>query len=150
MDWRSSMNTTETLYRKQGRRYVPAYSLDDWHMSEKDAMPVGTFRITWAAGDGSYRYEYNVTPDTASFVAAAMVAKKAMCDAMHEASQASPIGMYTEKQKAALAKARQIMQEAGCMLPTIWQHKSQYEIADAGIEAVKKYGACDGDLRGKQ
>ena len=42
---------TETLFRKVGRRYVPAYSLADWSY-DKDLMPVGSFRLVHAYSHG--------------------------------------------------------------------------------------------------
>lgn len=132
---------TETLYRKVGRRYVPAYSLDDWPMYGKDAMPVGTLRLTHAAGCGSYRYEYDVTPDTAGWRAAAMIARGAMADAITAASHATPTGVvrYTKKQLEVLETAKQMMRDAGCLLPSMWTHQSAHQIADAGIDAVTQW-----------
>ena len=65
----------EVLYRKVGRRYVP---VSDWDLNAGDKMRVGTFRLTYCYADGGSRYWYEVTPDTAGFVAAAMVAHAAM------------------------------------------------------------------------
>ena len=45
------MKETETLYRKDGRRYVPAYSLAHWNY-DGDMMPVGSFRLVHAYNDG--------------------------------------------------------------------------------------------------
>ena len=86
----------ETLYRKviRGKRttYVVAYSATSPYVP--DLMRPGTFRLTYAYTDGGRRYEYAVTPDTASFMAAATIARQSMEDAIRQASNAKPIGVY--------------------------------------------------------
>ena len=108
------MNTrpTDPLYKKQGRRYVPAYSVTEWDY-DKDRMPVGTFRLTYAFTDGGRRYEYDVTPDTAGWAAAALLAKHAMVEAMRDAATqhrpaTSRVVPLTKKQQYAVAQARAI------------------------------------------
>ena len=128
----------EILYRKVGRRYEPAYNvLDAW---DKDLMPVGSWRMTYAYGEGGRRYEYDVTPDTASFVAACLLAREGMERAIAEAVKSHPqLGNtpYTRRQRAALEACRQHLAEVGVAMPTWWQHSSAHEISQAAIEAVK-------------
>ena len=121
-------------------RYTLAYShINDYHIV--DAMKVNTFRLVHAYGEGGRRYHYDVTPDTAAFVAAASIAEEAMVKAMLEASKlqpAQPLEKYTIKQLEAIRKARDIMQEAGCFV-SHWKHAGVHDIVRAGIETVKKW-----------
>lgn len=121
-------------------RYTLAYShIRDWHIH--DAMKVNTFRLVHALGSGGYRYHYDVTPDTAAFVAAASIAEKAMVDAMLDASKVQPsqdLSKYTVKQLEAIRKARDIMEAAGCFV-SHWKHASANDIVRVGIDAVKKW-----------
>lgn len=120
-------------------RYQLAYShINDYHIV--DAMKVNTFRLVHAYGEGGRRYHYDVTPDTAAFVAAASIAEKAMVDAMMEASKVQPahtLEKYTIKQLEAIRKARDIMESAGCFV-THWQYPGMHDIVKAGIDAVKR------------
>jgi hypothetical protein len=121
-------------------RYTLAYShVNDYHIV--DVMPVNTFRLVHAYGEGGRRYHYDVTPDTAAFVAAASIAEKAMVDAMMEANQVQPahtLEKYTIKQLEAIRKARDIMESAGCFV-THWQYPGMHDIVKAGIDAVKRH-----------
>lgn len=132
----------EILYRKVGRRYEPAYNVRDaW---DKDLMPVGTWRMTYAYAEGGRRYEYGVTPDTASFEAACLLARDAMERAISEAVQSRPqLGNtpYTRRQLAALEDCRQRLAEVGVAMPTWWQHSSAREISQAALEAVRGWRA---------
>jgi hypothetical protein len=132
---------TEPLYKKQGRRYVPAYSVTDWSF-DCDAMRVGTFRLTYAFTDGGRRYEHDVTPDTAGWAAAALLAKHAMVEAMRKASTkhlpATSKLLLTKKQQQAVAQARAILQEAG-VLSSMWESASPENIADAAIATVLQH-----------
>ena len=77
---------TEVLYKKVGRKYVPVRQTFDGY--DSPTIPVGTFVLTYAYTDGGRSYTYDVTPDTASFVAAAKVAQKAMEEAIQEKKSA--------------------------------------------------------------
>ena len=138
------MNTrpTDPLYKKHGRRYVPAYSVAEWDYG-KDRMAVGTFRLTYAYQDGGRRYEYDVTPDTAGWAAAALLAKHAMVEAVrHAATQHRPatssVALLTKKQQQAVAQARAILTGAG-VLSSMWESASPESIADAAIAAVLQH-----------
>ena len=136
------MTTTDTepLYRKVGRKYVPAYSLADWSY-DKDLMPVGSFRLVHAYSHGGRRYAYNVTPDTAAWVAAATLAVHAMTEAIHKANQftvPSP-KPWTKKQLAAIAQANAILEAAGIWSGRGWTTAQAYDVAQAGVDAVTKW-----------
>lgn len=131
---------TETLFRKVGRRYVPAYSLADWNY-DKDLMPVGSFRLVHAYSDGGRRYAYDVTPDTAAWVAAATLAAHAMTEAIHKANQltvSSPKPL-TKKQQEAIRQANAILEAAGIWSGRGWTTAQAYDVAQAGVDAVKRW-----------
>lgn len=143
----------EILYRKVGRRYEPAYNVRDaWG---KDLMPVGTWRMTYAYAEGGRRYEYGVTPDTASFEAACMLAREAMEHAVSEAVKSRPqLGnsCYTKRQLAAIEACRQRLAEVGVAMPTWWQNSSAHEISQAALDAVRSWRPAPettGRTRGK-
>ena len=129
-----------TLYEKRGRRYVP---LSDYEMYDgRDTMRVGTFRLTYCYQDGGKRYSYDVTPDTAGFVAAAGIARQAMEAAMTAALLAQPaetLTPYTQRQLALLDEFRIRAAEIGMLWPTWWQHSSVRDISEAAINAVREY-----------
>lgn len=128
-----------TLYEKRGRKYVPVAA---YWAEGRDKMKVGEFRLTYCYSDGARRYEYNVTPATAPFVAAAMIAKVAMEDAIRErviSTNHINTVPYTKKQLAILKRFRQEMADAGGLLPNWWQHTSAYELSEAAIKAVQEY-----------
>jgi hypothetical protein len=128
--------THRTLYEKQGRKYVPV-QID----CDRDTLKCGQFRLHYAYEDGAGMYFYDVTPDTAGFVAAAMIAHKAMEKAIEEASKPRPMNPmpYTKKQQEIIKRYRQEIMDAGGGLPSWWQHASTWDIADAGIEAVRRF-----------
>lgn len=126
----------EALYRKKGRRYVPALDVEPW---SHDTMQPGTFRLTHCYEAGARRYEYGVTPDRAAWRAAAMEAKAGMVKAMQERAIAAPEALdrkYTTEQRAIVEKFRADMAAAGGLLPSWWTHSTAEQIADAAIAAV--------------
>ena len=131
---------TETLFRKVGRRYVPAYSLREWSY-DKDLMPAGSFRLVHAYSDGGRRYAYNVTPDTAGWVAAATLAVHAMTEAIHKANQftVSSPKPWTKKQQEAIKQANSILEAAGIWSGRGWTTAQAYDVAQAGIDAVTQW-----------
>lgn len=127
----------DTLFVKRGRRYIPArVVIGDYAFT----MKAGSFMLVHAYSDGGRMYHYEVKPDTASFYAAAQVARLAMVEAMRKASparaQEGVISPYTKRQKALIEKFRQDMADAGGLVPPFWQYVSLEEIAQAGIDAV--------------
>lgn len=131
---------TEILYRKEGRRYIPTYSLAAWNY-DGDMMPVGSFRLVHAYSDGGRRYEYNVTPDTAAWVAAATLAVHAMAEAIHKANQLTVASStpWTKKQQDAIAQANAILEAAGIWGRRGWTTAQAYDVAQAGIDAVRQW-----------
>lgn len=129
---------TEPFYIKRGRRYVLWGNLADWN-HDNDAMPVGTFRLIHCPEPGHYRTRHDVTPDTAAFLAAAMIAHHAMEEAMFAAAKATPRAPKpkTSRQRELTEQFRNDMAAEGALLPTYWQHGTAWEIAQAGIEAVR-------------
>ncbi len=126
-----------TLYEKRGRKYIPVS--ERWY--GEDEMKVGEFRLTYCYQDGGKRYNYNVTPATASFVAAAMIARTALEEAIREKSVAKPHvpKNYTKKQKEIIERFRKEMLDAGGLLPHWWEDTSVYYLSEAAIKAVQEY-----------
>jgi hypothetical protein len=127
------------LYEKRGRKYVPVQ--DRWD-DGRDCMKVGQFRLTYCYSEGGRRYEYNVTPATASFVAAATVAREAMEDAIRQraiSTEHIKNVPYTKKQLEILTRFRKEMSDAGGLWPNWWQHTSAYELSEAAIKAVQEF-----------
>lgn len=138
---------TTPLYKKEGRRYVVACNLENvWEYGNYDVMRPGEFKLVYAYKDGAKRHQYGITPDTAGFIAAAMVAEVAMADAMHEAWRYTASAPYaepfTKKQQAAIKQARDIMESAGIFSMT-WHHGAAQDVARAGIEAVRNFGKVE-------
>ncbi len=135
-----TITETETLYRKEGRRYIPTYSLAAWNY-DSDLMPVGSFRLVHAYSDGGRRYAYEVTPDTAGWVAAATLAVHAMTEAIHKANQRTIASgtPWTKKQQAAIAQANSILEAAGIWSGRGWTTAQAYDVAQAGVDAVKRW-----------
>ena len=127
------------LFHKVGRYYKPWGNAERWDF-DGDVMTAGQFRLVHCVEDGSRRYSYDVTPDTAALAAAADVAAVAMERAIQAAAIARPgvdLSQYTKKQLAIIERFRAEMAEAGGLLPSHWQHASAREIAEAGIKALR-------------
>lgn len=130
----------EPIYIKRGRRYIPCGNSQDW---STDVLMAGQWRLEFCPHSGSHRYAYDVRPDTAGFVAAAQIAQEAMESAMNAAAVATPSTTtpYTHKQLEIIKRFRAEMAAAGGFLPDYWTHTSANDIAKAGIDAVRKWGA---------
>lgn len=129
---------TETLYRKVGRKYVPAEIR--WN-DDRDSMRVGTFRLTYAYREGGSRYSYDVRPDTAGFVAAAQMYRIEMEQALTEACIArpqEPLTPYTKRQQKVLDRHRKELAAVGLLWPIWWEHASVYAISQAAIDSMKE------------
>lgn len=127
------------LYKKIGRRYVVWGDAKQWSY---DPMRAGQFRLTYCPRDGAGRYSYDVTPDTAGFVAAAEIAREAMESAIDEAAKSKPkppLVPYTKRQLAIIEKFRSDMAAAGAMVPHWWTTSSSRDIALAGVDAVRAW-----------
>jgi hypothetical protein len=132
---------TTPLYEKRGRRYYLWGNGEHWD-TQTDAMQAGTCRLVYCPEPGFYRYRYDVTLDTAAFLAAAEVARHAMEEAMHEKarsatamSQAVP---WTPEQKRLIQQFERDMNATGAFLPTHWLQSTPRDIAQAGIDAVRR------------
>lgn len=132
----------ETVYRKVGRRYEAIGTAREMWRSYEHLLQAGQWRMEYCSRDGSSRYWYDVRPDTASWSAAAMLAEGAMIHAIDQARLAKieePAKKFTKRQQKAVEQARQILGEAGLLAPQWWTHRSAYDIAKAGIDAVKNH-----------
>ena len=121
----------ETLYRKVGRKYIP---MGEAEHHDYIIMPPQGFTLTHRR-DGETRWEYAVKPDNAGFVAAAMVARTAMEEAIRQAATLRPSAPvpYTKKQ---LACIEQFKRDMGMVTPIWWQQASAREIVQAGLDAI--------------
>jgi hypothetical protein len=126
------MNDRETWYRrKPNGRYEPIVEAEKY---DYVTMPANGFTLTFRE-DGCTRYEYAVKPDNAGFVAAAMVARAAMEDAIRQAATYRPSAPipYTKKQLKLIDKFKI---EMGMLYPTWWEQTSAREIVQAGLDAI--------------
>jgi hypothetical protein len=126
----------ETLYIKKGKRYHV------WGNAsyETDIMKAGSFRLTHCIKEGHTRYTSAVTPDTAAFLAACSVAQHAMEEAIFEKAKGTldySTVLWTAEQKKLIKQFRDDMAATGAMMPYYWQSSTAYEIAQAGIDAVR-------------
>jgi hypothetical protein len=127
-----------TLYEKRGRKYVPVS--ERWQTGDDDQMSVGEFRLTYCYANGGKRYEYKVVPATASWAAAAMIARHAMEEAIRDAMPAKPQPIkLTKRQQEILKRYRKDMTEAGGMFPTWWEHTSAWDLSNIAIKAVEEF-----------
>ena len=125
------MSIRETWYRKVGRRYIAVREAEPHNYI---TMPDG-YTLTYRK-DGATRWEYAVKPDSAGFMAAAMAARVAMEAAIAAKAtyQPSPIVQYTKKE---LGYIKRFKDEMGMRYPRCWTQATAFEIAQAGIDAVR-------------
>jgi hypothetical protein len=130
----------EILYIKKGRRYIPwGNALSDGDKLDRNPMRAGSNRLTHCVANGHFRYTYDVNPDHAKFLAAADTAKDAMIDAITGAAKAKPVGIekWTPEQQEIIKRFHEEMSQTGAFAPT-WLYPGAHEIAQAGIDAVRK------------
>lgn len=127
-----------TLYEKHGRRYVPVYHSESLH---EDRMKVGTFRLTYAYLNGGQRYYYEVTPDTAGFCAAMMLAAEAMERVLIEELHAKPATTrpYTKQELALLEEFERRASEIGFLWPRHWIQNTAHEVVEKALRTVRDY-----------
>ena len=122
----------ETLFRRKpnGRYEVMGES----EQMDRIIMPPQGFTLTHRKA-GVTQWEYAVTPDTASFLAAAMVARTAMEESLRTAATFRPQfeRPYTKKQLACIERFKA---EMGMTCPIWWRETSARDVAQAGIDAV--------------
>ena len=82
---------SEAIYSKvqRGKRvhYELVGNAAHWHSSDFDVLKPGQFRLEFASQDGMRRYAYPVSPDTAGWEAAALIARCAMEAEIKRAAQ---------------------------------------------------------------
>jgi hypothetical protein len=129
-----------TLYKKVGRKYVPHR---ESFLDSELTIPVGSFVMAYAYTGGGKKYSYEVKPDTAGFVAAAMIAQHSIVEAINEKNRYRPDAAkstpYTKEQRALVEEFSEKMRATGALLPDWWTTNASYEIADAAIDAVRNY-----------
>lgn len=126
----------ETWYRrKPNGRYEPVGEAEHY---DHIIMPPQGYTLTYRK-DGVTQWEYAVRPDNASFVAAAMVSREAMEDAIRRAATYTPATNrpYTKKQ---LGYIEEFKQKMGMAYPHYWTQTSARDIAQAGLDAVVNGG----------
>lgn len=126
-----------THYIKEGRKYIPV----SVHWEQQDYLPVGTFWLCYAYAKGGGMYQYDVTPDTAGFVAASMIAEKVIEEEIAKARQYEPSGTkkYNKKQLEILAEFIEKIEAAGAMMPPMWTLQTSHEIARKAVDAVRNF-----------
>lgn len=140
----NKLENYETLYRKVGRKYEAIGTARDIHFRYEDLLYAGQWRLEYCTKEGQSRYWYYVRPDTASWSAAAMMAEHSMIKAINSARFAAlKLGErvpLTKAQQKAVAQANKLMKDVGLLDPLWWSQRSAYDIAKAGIDAVKEFG----------
>jgi hypothetical protein len=93
----TNTNKKTIFYKKEGRRYVPAYEYDQELM---DAFPKGSHLVICYPGGKSTRY--NIEPNYAAMIAAGRIAEDAISKALMQASDLRPKNKpITQEQKDA-------------------------------------------------
>ncbi len=123
--------TRETWYRKVGRRYIAVCEAERYDYT---TMPNG-YTLTYRK-DGATHWEYAVKPDSAGFMAAAMASREAMQAAIAAKATYRPSSLvkYTKKE---LGYIKRFKDEMGMRYPTFWTQATAFDIAQAGIDAVR-------------
>ncbi len=116
------------FYEKQGHRYVPVREYDPML---SDALPQGFHLLEVRHNSESRRFD--VDPDTVALLAAGLVAKDAMVEALSKATELRPMSKpLTESQRQAWEAFIAEMGDEGRML----ERDSLYNIAEAGIQRL--------------
>ena len=122
---------SQTLYIKQGRKYVPVRE----HAPEVyDSLPFGQYVVT--VSEGSTRLKRVDTPASAEVLVAVEQMREAMETAMREANTSrfelnTPL---TPEQQAAADKLRKSL---GSLMVT-YRGASMSEVVDAGVKVLSK------------
>ena len=124
--------TRETWYRrKPNGRYEPVVEAEKY---DYQTMPAQGFTLTYRK-DGMTQWEYDVKPDNASFLAAAIIARVAMEEALRTAATYKP-GTGQKFTKKQIALIEQFKTDMGMSYFSWWQETSSRDVAQAGIDAV--------------
>ena len=116
-----------TIYRKQGRRYIP---ISEYCPEAMDALPYGSHLVVVEHG-GRYT-RYNIMPAYAEVQAAIDEHREMLAKAIVKASEASRVGALTKRQQAAWDALRESF---GGHIWSI-QFPGAYQILDALRDAV--------------
>jgi len=120
----------KVFYEKVGRRYVPVaeYNTEIMH-----SFPQGASLVICQPGVQSFRY--SIDPDYAAMIAAGCAAEDAICQAIHEQSQASPVKpALTKRQRAAWEEMKAAFGDEMFSI----NFSSTRDIAQAGIRAMQQ------------
>ena len=136
---------TEVLYKKVGRRYVPAEN--ELNYSHSERQPIGSFLVSYASKAGWNSFFY-VTPKNMEFQAAGFLFRKAIEKAITEKSaySANESIKYTPEQQKVFEQAKKMMVESGLLMPAWWRSTSSSEIANAALDALQKDAEHKGPL----
>lgn len=126
----TNTNKKTIFYKKDGRRYVPAYEYDQELM---DAFPKGAHLVLCYPGGQSTRY--NVEPNYAAMIAAGRVAEDSISSALMRASDMRPKQKpLTDEQKAAWEHLVEVFGEDARYL----EWPSAREACEAAVQAMVK------------
>lgn len=122
---------TKIFYEKVGEEYVP---VAEYNIELMDSYPKGATLVI--CNPGFTRRRYSIDPNYAALIAAGTLAEDAICSAISNASQAHirPRKELTPEQKAAWETLVELLGDDGRTI----HYRSAYDIAQAGIEAMKK------------
>ena len=138
-----SMTTTETetLFRKVGRRYIPAYSLSEWSYDKGTLMKAGSFLPCARLQRRRAQVRHEVTPDTAGWWLLRRW-QRACHDRGYPQGQPAhdrKREAVDEKQQAAIKQANAILEAAGIWSGRGWTTAQAYDVAQADIDAVTQW-----------
>lgn len=124
------MTKKTIFYKKEGRRYVPAYEYDQELM---DAMPKGSHLICVYPGGKSVRY--NVDPNYAALIAAGRIAEDTVSQALMRASDLRPKNKpITPEQKEAWERLVEVFGPEAKML----EWPSAREACEEAVKAMQE------------
>jgi hypothetical protein len=124
----TSSKSSNLLYKKVGRRYVPVAEYDNEYL---DSFPKGNHLVMCYPGGQSRRF--NIEPNYAAMIAAGRVAEDAICRAISKASELRPQRTpLTPEQKSAW---NALAQAFGDEITTL-HGLSIHDCAEAGVKAM--------------
>lgn len=119
----------EVYYRRQGRRYVPVQYYDPDIL---DSVPAGAHLIVKQPGSTMRRFE--IDPNVAGMLAAGLLVRDRICDAIRQASALQPRQQpVTETQREAWLNLAQAFDQDVYTLTG----PSAADIADATVQALQ-------------
>jgi hypothetical protein len=125
----TNTNKKTIFYKKEGRKYVPAYEYDQELM---DAFPKGAHLVICYPGGKSTRY--NIEPNYAAMIAAGRIAEDAISSALMRASNLRPKQKpLTDEQKAAWEHLVEVFGEDARFL----EWPSAREVCESAVEAMR-------------